>query len=99
MVVLATAASLRSTELGNAIAPSFRLRIRLPGATSLERRFQAQQSLARRIGCSPGDAAHLLDGEEHLSPPLDKEISELLVENLRRQGVSCRFEQPGEAAG
>lgn len=99
LVVLATAAALRSIELGNALAPGCRLRICLPGAASQERRFQAQQSLARWIGCSPGDVAHLLDGEEHLSPPLDEEISALLVENLRRQGVACSLERPGEAAG
>jgi len=89
LVVLATAASLRSIELGNALPPRFRLRIRLPGAASPERRFQAQRSLARWIGCLPGEVVQLLDGEAHLTPPLDREIRDLLVEDLRRQGVEC----------
>jgi hypothetical protein len=97
LVVLATATNLRSIELGTAVSPRFRLRIRLTGATSLERSFQAQQSLARWIGCMPGDLAHLLDGAEHLTPPLDQEISELLMEDLRRQGVQCAPDHAGEA--
>jgi hypothetical protein len=92
LVVLATAASLRSIELGNALPPRFRLRIRLPGAASPERRVQAQRSLARWIGCLPGEVVHLLDGEVHLTPPLDREIRDLLVEDLRLQGVECSLE-------
>jgi hypothetical protein len=50
LVVLATAANLRSIELGNPLPPSYRLRIQLQGPPWPERRFQAQQSLARWIG-------------------------------------------------
>jgi Trk K+ transport system NAD-binding subunit len=97
LVVLATASSLRHIELGNAIPPCCRLRIRMPGPASQERRFQAQQSLARWIGCQPGDVAHLVDGAEHLSPLLDRDISALLLDDLRRQGMECVLEGPGAA--
>lgn len=93
LVVLATAASLRSIELGNPVPPRYRLRIQFQGVLSPERRFQAQQSLARWIGCLPGDVVHLLDGEKHLTPPVDREICDLLVDDLRRQGVDCTLDQ------
>ena len=92
LVVLATAASLRSIELGNPVLPRYRLRIQFQGILSPERRFQAQQSLARWIGCLPGDVVHLLDGEKHLTPPVDREICDLLVDDLRRQGVDCTLD-------
>ena len=93
LVVLATAASLRSIELGNPVPPRYRLRIHFQGVLSPERRFQAQQSLARWIGCLPGEVVHLLDGEKHLTPPVDREICDLLVDDLRRQGVDCTLDQ------
>ena len=102
LVVLATAASLRSIELGNPVPPRYRLRIQFQGILSPERRFQAQQSLARWIGCLPGDVVHLLDGKKHLTPPVDREICNLLVDDLRRQGVDCTLDQDaglGRASG
>jgi len=92
LVVLATAANLRSIELGNPVPPDFRLRIQLLGKLTQERRFQAQQSLARWIGCLPREVVHLLDGEKHLTPAVDREICDLLVEDLQRQGVECTLE-------
>ena len=38
---------------------------------------------------------HLLDGEMHHTPPVDREICELLVDDLRRQGVECTLDQDG----
>ena len=102
LVVLATAASLRSIELGNPVPPRYRLRIQFQGVLSPERRFQAQQSLARWIGCLPGEVVHLLDGEKHLTPPVDREICDLLVDDLRRQGVDCTLDHDaglGRASG
>jgi hypothetical protein len=93
LVVLATAASLRSIELDHPVPPRFRLRIQFKGELSPERRFQAQQSLARWIGCTPGDVVYLLDGEKHLTPPVDREICDILLDDLRRQGVECTLEQ------
>ena len=92
LVVLATAANLRSIELGNPVPPDYRLRIQLLGKLTQERRFQAQQSLARWIGCLPREVVHLLDGEKHLTPAVDREICDLLVEDLQRQGVECTLE-------
>jgi Trk K+ transport system NAD-binding subunit len=95
LVVLATAACLRSIELGHPVPPRFRLRIQFQGVLSPERRFQAQQSLARWIGCLPGEVVYLLDGEKHLTPPVDREICDLLLDDLRRQGVECSLDQDG----
>jgi hypothetical protein len=96
LVVLATAANLRSIELGNPVPPDYRLRIQLLGKLTQERRFQAQQSLARWIGCLPREVVHLLDGKVHLTPPVDREICDLLVEDLQRQGVECTLEHIGD---
>ena len=93
LVVLATAASLRGIELGHPLPPRYRLQIQLKAEVSSERRFLAQQSLARWIGCRPGEVAHLLDGQKHLTPAVDREICDLLVEDLRRQGVDCTLDQ------
>jgi Trk K+ transport system NAD-binding subunit len=93
LVVLATAASLRSIELDHPLPPRFRLRLQVKGKLSPERRFQAQQSLARWIGCLPGEVVYLLDGGKHLTPAVDREICDLLVEDLRRQGVECTLDQ------
>jgi len=93
LVVLATAASLRSIELDHPVPPRFQLQIQFKGELSPERRFQAQQSLARWIGCLPGEVIYLLDGEKHLTPPVDREICDLLVKDLRRQGVECTLDQ------
>jgi hypothetical protein len=92
LVVLGTLASLRRIELDQAVLPGWRLRLKLSGGSSAERCFEAQQCLARRIGCVPGDVASLFDRQEHLSPPLDQDISELLINDLRRQGVHCSLE-------
>lgn len=92
LLVLATLASLRRIELAQAILPSWRLRLKMSGVATADRCFEAQQSLARWIGCAPGEVASLLDGHEHLSPPLDQDISELLINDLRRQGVHCSLE-------
>jgi hypothetical protein len=92
LLVLATLASLRRIELAQAILPSWRLRLKLLWVATADRCFEAQQSLARWIGCAPGEVAALLDGQEHLSPPLDQDISELLINDLRRQGVHCSLE-------
>jgi hypothetical protein len=92
LVVLGTLASLRRIELAQAVLPGWRLRLKLSVGSSAERCFEAQQCLARRIGCVPGDVASLFDRQEHLSPPLDQDISELLINDLRRQGVHCSLE-------
>jgi len=92
LLVLATLASLRRIELSDEMLPRWRLRLKLLGSSSTERCFEVQQCLARWLGCVPGDVAHLLDGQEHLSPPLDQEISEMLINDLRRQGVHCLLE-------
>ena len=60
--------------------------------TNASRRFEAQRCLARWLGCAPGDVAGLLDGHEHLSPPIDTEPGELLIDELQRQGVRCWLE-------
>lgn len=92
LVVLATADSLRRIELGEAHPPGCRLRLRNLHIDTASSCFEAQQLLARALGCLPGEVAPLLDGQEHLSPPLDGDVGELLIDELRRQGVRCRLE-------
>lgn len=93
LVVLATADSLRRIELGDATPANSRLRLRFPSDGNPSRRFTAQQSLARWLGCAPGEVAALLDGRERLTPPLDGDLCEPLIEELQRQGVQCQREQ------
>lgn len=93
LMVLATAESLRRIELGEATPPSRRVWLQSSAATNATRRFEAQRCLARWLGCAPGDVAGLLDGREHLSPPIDTELGELLIDELQRQGVRCRLEE------
>jgi Trk K+ transport system NAD-binding subunit len=93
LVVLATADSLRRIELGEVSPPGCRLRLQNTHADAAGSRFEAQQLLARALGCLPGQVAGLLDGQEHLSPPLDGDICDLLIAELRRQGVRCQVEQ------
>ena len=90
LMVLATADSLRRIELGDATPPNSRLRLRFPSDGNPSRRFTAQQSLARWLGCAPGTVAPLLDGREQLTPPLDGDLCEPLIEELQRQGVHCQ---------
>lgn len=90
LIVLATADSLRRIELGDATPADSRLRLQFPGNGSPSRRFEAQQSLARWLGCAPGDVAPLLDGTDQLTPPLDGDLCEPLIEELQRQGVPCQ---------
>ncbi len=96
LLVLATLTALRRIELGLQAPPAWRVRLR--GAPQADRRFDAMQCLARHLGTAPGAMAGLLDGGEHLTPCLDREIAERLAEELRRQGVGGRLEPAGEPA-
>ncbi len=95
LVVLATLRQLRRIELGCPDPPRWRLRLR--GSPRSEGRFTALQSLARHLGGAPGAMAPLLDGDEHLTPALDRELADPLAEDLRRQGVHCTVEPVAEA--
>ena len=92
LVALATAESLRRIELGDATAPQCRLRLEQAGALGSAGRFEVQRTLARWLGCKPGEVLGLLDGTETLTPPLDADLCTPLSEQLRRLGVSCRME-------
>lgn len=89
LLVLATAPSLRRIELGQISPPVAELVIRCPSTIGQEARFQIRQTLARWLGCAPGDFNTWLDGGSHLTPPLDGEIRDLLHQDLRRLGVTC----------
>lgn len=90
LVVLATLRQLRRIELRSPTPPGWCLRLR--GTPREEGRFEALQSLARHLGGAPGAMAPLLDGGEHLTPALDRELAEQLAEELRRQGLHCTVE-------
>ena len=89
-MVLATLRQLRRIEQGRPDPPRWRLR--LQGSPRPEGHFAALQSLARHLGGAPGAMAPLLDGGEHHTPPLDRELAEPLAEELRRQGLHCTVE-------
>jgi hypothetical protein len=96
LVVLGTLSNLRRIELSEAVPPAWC--VRMQGSPAAERRFDALQCLARHLGAAPGAMAHLLDGQEHLSPAIDQDIGDLLVRELSRQGIRCRLEAlDGEA--
>jgi Trk K+ transport system NAD-binding subunit len=90
LVVLATLGALRRIEARCPEPPGWCLR--LQGSPRAEGRFDALQSLARHLGGAPGAMAHLLDGREHCTPALDRELAEQLAEELRRQGVHSVLE-------
>lgn len=94
LAVLGTLADLRSIENGQEIPPVWC--VRLQGDPPEAYRFDAQQSLARHLGMAPGSTTHLLDGGEHLTPPLDRDSGEQLVRELRRLGIRCQLEPVGE---
>jgi K+/H+ antiporter YhaU regulatory subunit KhtT len=92
LVALATAESLRRIELGDATAPHCRLRVEHAGALGSAGRFEVQRTLARWLGCKPGEVLGLLDGSETLTPAIDADLCTPLCDQLRRLGVSCRIE-------
>ncbi len=93
LLVLATLGDLRRIEAGRCRPPAWR--VRLQGAPRDDRHFDALQALARHLGEAPGALTGLLDGEEHLTQPIDEDLGEMLVRELRRQGVHCRLEEVG----
>jgi Trk K+ transport system NAD-binding subunit len=92
LTVLADLAALRRVELGRSSPPAWCLRLQVIGQPDTDRRFDLQQCLARWLGRQPGEMQSLLDGREHLTPPLDRDISELLAHDLHHLGVRCRVE-------
>jgi Trk K+ transport system NAD-binding subunit len=87
LTVLADLDALRRVELGRVSPPAWCLRLQVIGMPDAERRFNLQQCLARWLGRQPGEVLPLLDGREHRSPPLDRDISELLAQDLHHLGV------------
>lgn len=99
LTVLAHLAALRRVELGRSKPPAWRLRLQVIGSPDADRRFELQQCLARWLGCQPGEMQGLLDGQEHSTRRLDREISELLARDLHHLGVHCQVEPvSGDAA-
>jgi len=90
LAVLCTLADLRGIERGCAVPPAWC--VRLQGVPEEALRFDALQSLARHLGQAPGALAPLLDGREHCTPPLDQDIGEMMVRELRRLNIRCSLE-------
>jgi Trk K+ transport system NAD-binding subunit len=99
LTVLADLAALRRVELGRSRPPAWCLRLQVIGQPDADRRFELQQCLARWLGRQPGEMLPLLDGGEHLTPPLDRDISELLAQDLHHLGVHCQVEPVSGDAG
>ncbi|MEX1316786.1 MAG: NAD-binding protein [Synechococcaceae cyanobacterium] len=99
LTVLADLAALRRVELGRSDPPAWCLRLQVIGSPDTDRRFDLQQCLARWLGRQPGEMVDLLDGREHRTPRLDRDISELLAQDLHHLGVRCQVEPvSGDAA-
>jgi hypothetical protein len=92
VVVLATLPSLRRVQLGKPRPPGWQVRLQVAESLGADRRFELQQCLARWIGGQPGDMVTLLDGEEHTTAPLDRDISDLLAADLGRLGARASVE-------
>lgn len=92
LVALATAESLRRIELGAAAAPTCRLRLELARSFDRAGRFEVQRTLARWLGCTPGEVQGLLDGTETLTPAMDADLCTPLSDQLRQLGVNSRIE-------
>jgi K+/H+ antiporter YhaU regulatory subunit KhtT len=93
LAVLGTLGDLRCIERGQAVPPAWC--VRLQGVPEEALHFDALQSLARHLGSAPGALAPLLDGQEHRTPPLDQDIAELMVRELRRLNIRCSLEPTG----
>lgn len=99
LTVLADLSALRRVELGRSSPPAWCLRLQVIGALDSDRRFELQQCLARWLGRQPGEMLGLLDGNKHHTPRLDRDISELLAQDLHHLGVRCQVEPvSGDAA-
>ncbi|MCP9850108.1 NAD-binding protein [Cyanobium sp. Morenito 9A2] len=90
LVVLASLRSLRRIERGRIRAPEWSLRLQVRRASIVG--FETQQCLARHLGGSPGSMAPWLDGESHLTPPLDLDLARQLEYELLRRGIFCELE-------
>jgi Trk K+ transport system NAD-binding subunit len=99
LTVLADLSALRRVELGRSNPPAWYLRLQVIGPLDSDRRFEIQQCLARWLGRQPGEMLGLLDGAEHVSPRLDRDISELLAQDLHHLGVRCQVEAAGRDGG
>lgn len=99
LTVLADLDALRRVELGRSKPPAWCLRLQVIGPLDNDRRFELQQCLARWLGRQPGEVLPLLDGREHRTPRLDRDISELLAKDLHPLGVRCQVEPAGGDGG
>jgi len=98
LTVLADLSALRRVELGRSKPPAWCLRLQVIGPLDSDRRFELQQCLARWLGRQPGEVLPLLDGREHHTPRLDRDISALLAKDLHHLGVHCQVE-PADGDG
>ncbi len=90
LVVLSNLRSLRRIERGRIRPPDWRLRLQVRVSSLVG--FETQQCLSRHLGASPVAMGRLLDGESHLTPPLDLDLARQLEYELNRRGVSCQLE-------
>ncbi len=95
-LVLADLKGLRRVEQGAAICPRWRVRFRV--IEHSVQAFDTQQCLARHLNMPPGQFKGLMNGEEHLTPPMDYDLAMQLRQGLRRIAVQSTLEE-SPAAG
>ena len=94
-LVLADIKGLRRVEQGAAICPRWRVRFRV--IEHSVQAFDTQQCLARHLNMPPGQFKGLMNGEEHLTPPMDHDLAMQLMQGLRRIAVESTLEESATA--
>ena len=94
-LVLADLKGLRRVEQGAAICPRWRVRFRV--IEHSVQAFDTQQCLARHLNMPPGQFKGLMNGEEHLTPPMDHDLAMQLMQGLRRIAVESTLEESATA--
>ena len=89
LTVLADLESLRRVECGQLSPPAWRVELRV--SHHHDDTFLVQQCLARFLGTAPGQMQACVDGDWHLTPPLDHDLGLILCRALEHLGVDTRL--------
>ena len=92
--MLASLDSLRRVECGDCEQPQWC--VELQAKPHPHERFVVQQCLARFLNLAPGQVHHWLDGHWHRSQPLDRDLAELMCQELQRLRVETRLSHAAE---
>ena len=77
------------------LGPGWRVRFRV--IEHSVQAFDTQQCLARHLNMPPGQFKGLINGEQHLTPPMDHDLAKQLMQALRRIAVESTLEESATA--